>query len=163
MQERFCEGFVINLNATQAAKDAGFSEKSASTQANELLKKPAVRAKIDALILKRSKRTGVTADKVLLELWRLASTDITEAYDDKGKLKDLKTLPKNLRRAIASVDTYEEREDGYKIGETKKLKLWPKDRALEMLGRHFKLFTDKVEHGLEKTLEDLLTASKEDE
>lgn len=113
---------------------------------------------------KRSKRTEITVDFVLQELALLAKTDLAEAYDEKGNLKPIHDIPVELRRAISGVKVFEE-FDGFgtertKIGETRELKLWDKLRALELLGRHLKLFTDKMEHsgsiGWEKHLLDVI-------
>lgn len=65
---RFCEEYVLDLNATQAAIRAGYSEKSAHTTANEILKNPKVQQKIAELQDERSERTRITADYVLTSL-----------------------------------------------------------------------------------------------
>ena len=58
-------------------------------------------------------------------------------------------MPEALRLAISSIEVFEEFEGSGKdrvyIGDTKKLKIWDKVKALELLGKHLKLFTEKLE------------------
>lgn len=71
-QKRFCEEYLIDLNATQAAIRAGYSPRSANKIAAENMAKPGIRACIDKEMAERSKRTGVNADRVIRELARVA-------------------------------------------------------------------------------------------
>lgn len=64
-QEAFCREYLIDLNATQAAIRAGYSEKTAKDIACENLAKPNIAQKIAELSEARSKRTEVDADYVL--------------------------------------------------------------------------------------------------
>jgi phage terminase small subunit len=64
-QKRFCEEFLVDLNATQAAVRAGYSGKYPNRQAFQLMENPAVRLTIDALRAERAKGTDVTKDFVL--------------------------------------------------------------------------------------------------
>lgn len=165
-QERFCQEYLIDLNATKAADRAKYSKKTANEQGSRLLANVKVQARIQELMDERSKRTEITSDIVLKELLLIAKTDLSEAFDEQGSLKDIHDIPENIRRAIAGVEVYVETIQGIEIGRTKKLKLWDKNRALEMLGRHLKLFTDKVEHsgsiGLEGLAEEELDKRIED-
>lgn len=151
-QERFCQEYLKDLNATQAAIRAGYSEKlySAEVQGCRLLSNIKVKARINELMDARQKRTEITSDVVLQEILLLAKTDLSRAYDDNGKLLPIKEIPEDIRRAIAGVKVFEEFEgfgkDRVKIGEVRELKLWDKPRALELLGKHLKLFTEKIEH-----------------
>ncbi len=67
-QKQFCEEYLIDLNATQAAIRAGYSPESAYSSGQENLKKPEIRAHIDKAIAERSKRIGVNADRVVSSL-----------------------------------------------------------------------------------------------
>lgn len=81
-QKRFCEEYMIDLNATQAAIRAGYSPKSASTIGSENMRKPQVRTRVDAALVKESKRTGINVDRVVRELARVA---LANADDILGK------------------------------------------------------------------------------
>lgn len=64
-QKRFVQEYLVDLNATAAAKRAGYSEKSASRIAVELLNKTQVSAEIQKQQAKRQKRVEITQEKVL--------------------------------------------------------------------------------------------------
>lgn len=163
-QERFIEEYLIDLNATQAAIRAGYSPKTANEQGARLLANASVRHKIDALKQARSERTEITADVVLKELLRLARVDISQAFDERGWLKDLKDIPEDVRRAISGIETQElfsgDSDQKSIIGVTRKVKFWDKTKALELLGKHLKLFTDKLEHSGNVTLEEIVAGSR---
>ena len=100
------------------------------------------------------------------ELKALATVDLREAYDEQGKLKAPKDWPKSLAKVIASVESFEEYSGSGKdreyIGDTRKLKLWDKLKALELLGKNLSMFVDKHEITGRVTLEDLVNASTQD-
>lgn len=93
-QKRFCEEYLIDLNATQAAIRAGYSKRTADRIASENLKKLEVQQHLQQLMRQRSDRTGITADEVLRELQRIAMTE-TE-ITGKEKMKALELLGKHL-------------------------------------------------------------------
>lgn len=64
-QQRFCEEYLVDLNATQAAVRAGYSKKTAGQIGFEQLRKPDVQAHINTLRAEQSKRTQVNADYVI--------------------------------------------------------------------------------------------------
>lgn len=93
-QKRFCEEYLIDFNATQAALRAGYSQKTAYSIGDENLRKPEIQSEIQSLIKKRSERTGINADSVIKELVKIAfaETEIT----GKEKMKALELLGKHL-------------------------------------------------------------------
>jgi phage terminase small subunit len=147
-QKAFASEYVIDYNATQAAIRAGYSERSAYSQAHELLKKPEIQATIRELEADSSMRTAITKDMVIKELARVAFVDPRRLFEENGTAKDITMLDDDTAAALASVETFE--EFGYNNGEreftgyTKKFKWADKLRALEMLGKHLGMFTDKV-------------------
>lgn len=90
--------------------------------------------------------------RVLDEIKSIALVDIRQAYDDNGKLKDPKDWPDVLARCISSVESKEIEFDGEVIGQTKKIKLIDKLKALELLGKNLKLFGDDKKVGDTKIL-----------
>ena len=102
-QKRFCEEYLIDLNGTQAAIRAGYSKHTPNAIAFELLGKPEIQKEINALLAKQSKRTEITADRVLQEIATVAFAEIGSletARDDgakhRAKLKALEMLAKHL-------------------------------------------------------------------
>lgn len=74
-QQRFVDEYLVDLNATQAAIRSGYSRRSAAEQGHDLLRKPQVAAAVQAGQAARAERTGITADRVLTELARIAFAD----------------------------------------------------------------------------------------
>lgn len=144
-QDRFCQEYLIDLNGTQAAIRAGYSKDTASEIAYENLRKPEIQKRVAALMAERAKRTRITKDRVLEGIAELAYFDIADAYDERGAVKPLHEMPPALRHAIAGIESQELQIDGVVVGHVRKLKLVDRPRAYEMLGRHMKLFTDKLE------------------
>ena len=132
------EEFLIDLDAKNAAIRAGYSPKTAE-KASEWIRrdnpsKPLLRAEIDKRLAARSKRTDITADRVLAELAKIAFADISSIIDlDSGDyLPDAK---KADTAAIASI----------KIRQTpssteREIRLADRNKALELLGKHLGMF-----------------------
>ena len=148
-QQRFCEEYLAteNLNATEAVINAGYQVKSRSNAEKigcRLLKSPVVIEHINELMKERSQRTQITADRVLEEIAKVAFVNIADFVDDEGRMLP----PGNIdRKNMATVQEITERvtgNDELPIVE-RKYKLNDKMNALEKLGKHLKLFTDKVE------------------
>ena len=64
-QEMFCKEYIIDLNATQAAIRAGYSEKTAQRMGSENLSKPLIQERIAELMKERTERVQIDADWVL--------------------------------------------------------------------------------------------------
>lgn len=170
-EARFCEEYLKDLNGTKSFIRAGgdVKEASAATMAYRLLRKLEIQEKLQALAEARSKRVQVDGDKVLSDLCEISESDIRRMYDDRGALLPPNEWPDDLALAIKEVETFEVEEFDrelkmmVKIGETKKVKFWDKIKTRELLGKHKKLFTEKVEHSGSVTLVDLVMAAKKKE
>jgi phage terminase small subunit len=141
MQQRFAEEYLVDLNATQAALRAGYSRKNAASIGSRLVKNSRVTAHIQGLMDARSSRMQLKADDVLQRIMDLADVDIADLYDEHDQLKSVHEMPPAVRRAVAGIET----TTSQRATTVSKVKLWPKTQALEMLGRHLKLFTDVVQ------------------
>ncbi len=143
-QKRFCEEYLIDLNATQAAIRAGYSPDSARQSGSDNMNNPYIRARIDKAIAEQSKRTGVNADRVIRELAKIAFVNSDNVIDaDTAKLKDDVTADDTAAISSVRVKTIPT-ADGE--GVEREIKLADKTKALELLGKHLGIFTDKVEH-----------------
>lgn len=136
MQDAFCEEFIIDLNATQAAIRAGYSEATAKSQASTLLTKPNVQARINQLKRERTERTLMKADDVLNILHEAVNVDMSELYNPNGTIKELDEIRPEIRRLITGIKQT-------KFG-TEYI-LFSKEKAIEMTARHHSLFNDKSE------------------
>jgi phage terminase small subunit len=148
-QERFCQEYLIDLNATQAAIRAGYSEKTARQTAAENLSKPDIQKRIQELQNACAKRVEVTVDEVVREYKRLAFLDIRKAFTRDGVLLPVTELDDDTAAAIAGLEIEELFNGTGKgrkvIGRTHKLKLCDKRGALDSLGRHLGMFIDRQE------------------
>ena len=134
-QERFVDEYLVDLNATAAAKRAGYSEKSASRIAIELLNKTHVSAAIQARRDKLRGKLEITQEAVLQELASIAFANGTDFVTVTGAgllcVKATSEVPKNKLPAIAGIKYS---QLGIEI------KLHDKVRALELLGKHLGVF-----------------------
>ena len=89
--------------------------------------------------------------RILDEIKSIGLVDIRQAYDEDGRMLDPKEWPDSLARAIAAVETTEEYggkgDDRELTGYTKRLKMWDKLKALELLGKNRRMFLDKETDG----------------
>jgi phage terminase small subunit len=147
-QQRFVAEYLIDLNATQAALRAGYSERTAPQQGHENLRKPEIAAAVVAGKDKQLASADLTAVRVLEEYRRLAFIDLRSFFDEKGELKPPKEWSAEQGAALSSIEVLiKNAKAGDGITDTiHKLKLWDKTRALESLAKHFGLLIDKVEH-----------------
>jgi phage terminase small subunit len=149
-QRLFVREYCRHLNATRAAIAAGYSENSAKVTASRLLTNANVSAEIARITVKTCKKLEISAEDVLRELARLAFLDPRNFYDANGALRDVTELDDDTAACIAGMevqDVYQgQGVDRVKIGVCRKIKFADKGANLERLGRHLKLFTDKVEH-----------------
>lgn len=138
-QQRFVEEYLIDLNATQDAIRAGYSVKTADRIGPELLGKTCVLNEIEKAKAERSKRTGVTADRVIKELAKITFVNAKDIIDFKNASiiedandDDLAVVQSvKIKTSFGNVNT-EERE----------IKLADKQKALELLGKHLGMFSD---------------------
>lgn len=122
-QKRFCEEYLIDLNATQAAIRAGYSKKTAGSIATENLQKPDLRTYIQELMDKKEKELIASQDEVLRYLTSVL----------RGESR-------------AQIVVVEGTGDG--ASEARRMDKAPDEKerlkAAELLGKRYALFSDKV-------------------
>lgn len=161
-QRAFVREYLIDLNATQAAIRAGYSEKTAYSIGEENLRKPEIAAAIEAAMKNRAERTDITADRILKELAKIGFADIRKAIKWQGTLVTEEDNPdggdtlviKNVVTNNVTLISSEEIDDetAAAISEISqnstggiKLKLHDKRAALVDMGKHLGMFTEKVQ------------------
>jgi phage terminase small subunit len=158
-QQRFVDEYLIDLNATQAAIRAGYSEKTAEQQAYQLLQKTSVQEAIASGKQSRSEKTAIDAAYVLTRLVEIDQMDVLDILDDAGNVLPVRQWPKCWRRTISGIDV-NEIMSGDVESVIKKIK-WPdKVKNLELIGKHVDVqaFKDQlgVSGGLKISHEDAL-------
>jgi len=148
-QERFVEEYLIDLNATKAAIRAGYSVKSASKIGSELLQKTGVKVAIEKAMAERSRRIGIHQDRVLQELAKIAFVNAPDVINiDEATIQD--GAERDDTAAILSVRVKKTSGDGFETVE-REIKLADKLRALEMIGKHLGMWTEKKQIEVEGT------------
>ena len=107
-QKAFCDFYIESLNATQAAKDAGYSDKTARSTGCENLTKPNIKEYIDLRLAELEEQRIANAEEVLQYLTRVMRGEEKDAFDLDASLQD-------------------------------------RTKAAELLGKRYKLFTEKQE------------------
>lgn len=142
-QKLFCDEYLIDLNATQAAIRAGYSPDTAKEIGCENLTKPNIRAHIDRAMAERSKRTGINADRVIMELAKIALVNAADVINAEDATLREDAAPEDTA-AIQSVKVKTfPTKDGE--GVEREIKMADKLKALELLGKHLGMFKDKLE------------------
>lgn len=157
-QEMFCREYLVDLNATQAAIRAGYSDKTARSQANRMLTNVDIEKRIQELKSERGERLEIDADYVLQRLVEIDQMDVADILLSNGEIKPIKDWPKVWRITLSGIDVTEMAGDA--AGLLKKIK-WPdKVKNLELLGKHISVqaFREQVksEHDVVGTLSDLM-------
>lgn len=134
-EERFCEEFVIDNNATQAAIRAGYSQDSARSIASKKLTKHNIQDFISELRGQISKRCKITIDEIVTELAEQFRVDPNEVFESNGNLKALDKMSDRARRSIKAIQKQTFTSDS---GTSEKIKaeLYDKHVAAEKLMRH---------------------------
>lgn len=140
-QKLFVEEYLIDFNATQAAIRAGYSVDTAYQTGAENLKKPQIKKAVEQKIAERSRRTGITQDRVVQELARIAFVKITDVVDDDGSI-----ITDANDDDLACIESYKVEDSNTINGGSRKreVKLASKMKALELLAKHLGMLNDKL-------------------
>ncbi len=138
-QQKFCQEYMIDLNGTQAAIRAGYSEKTANEQACQHLAKLHIQAYISELKQKLSIKTGITAERIINELAKIGFSNIQDYLSEGGSFKDFIKVDANQAGAISSIKFATTTFEGGERQEVQ-VKMWDKVAALEKMGKHIGLF-----------------------
>lgn len=138
---RFCEEYLIDLNATQAAIRAGYAKSGARTEGARLLANADVQLQVSRLKAIRSEQLRIDAEWVLRRLIEELVADLADLFDDKGQILPAKEWPNIWRQGlILSLDVEElfGRIEGNPKsgGQIKKMQLADRVKLLELVSRH---------------------------
>lgn len=169
---QFVHEYLVDKNATKAAQRSGYSEKTAYATAHNLMKDPEIKAAIDSGLKrqaedaeKRAAKKGITKEKWLAELARIAFSDMDDfaTIGDDGTLTltptaKRKKLRSRVIKKISQSKSQSVNSEGGSESLSQSIELWNKERALELIGKHFgwvKETVDGTHTHLLKQLEDL--------
>ena len=173
-QRKFCDEYLIDLNATQAAIRAGYSEKTAYRTGADNLRKPQIEEYIAKRQKELSRSTEITQERVIRELALIAFSNtadyahvvekkmkaevggaLVDVLDEDGKPVMYRTvepvlteeLTEEQKRALAVI---KKGREGVEVKSCDKVK------ALELLGKHLGMFTDKIEANINDSVKNEL-------
>lgn len=130
----------------QTATTGKRNHRKARANAQVMLARPDIKGWIEEQDRRMLERMGVAEDFILSELGRIAFANVKDLYDQHGRLHSIHSLPPEVTSAISQV---REKCVGVEKDGTLRLereyKLYDKVKALELLGKHFKMWTDRVE------------------
>lgn len=143
--KKFCMEYLIDFHITNAAIRAGYKEKSAHVQGSRLLKNAKIKEYIHTLTQEIFEHMIINDYRVLAEYAHQAFCDPLHYYNDEYKLKPLQDLTRNQRSCIHSIEVKEWTggAEGRASSREVKFKLYDKQKALDKIGQHLGLFTEK--------------------
>jgi len=141
-QQRFVEEYLIDLNATQAAIRAGYSPKYADREGSRLVDNCRVSEAISRVMAERSKRTGINADRILIEMAKIGFANIADVANfDEATIRD--NANNDDTAAIQSIKVKRIPTENGDIVE-REIKMYDKTKALIEMGKHVGLFDTKL-------------------
>ena len=137
-------------NATKSVIAAGYSAATAGVTGSKLLRKAKIAEELANLRKKLLSKLEITAEKVLEGLGELAFFDPRKMFNPDGSLKRVTDMDDATVHALAGMDVEKlfkhfGKGQAEEIGTITIVRLADRGLNLERLGRHFKLFTDKLE------------------
>jgi phage terminase small subunit len=143
-QERFCQQYLIDGNATQSAIRAGYSEDTAGAIGFENLTKPEIQARLSELESDELKRLKITREKIYNELSAVAFARMPDfAVFDAGSLivSDTADWTDDMKAAVLEMS-----ESTNDARSSLKIKLHNKVGALEKLAQIEGMLLQKIDH-----------------
>lgn len=121
--KRFCDEYLIDLNATQAAIRAGYSKKTAYSIASEYLNKPEIKEYVEARMKEKEKALIADQDEILRYL-----TAVVRGQSS-SEIVVVEGIGMGESQAVKVNKAPDEKE---------------RLKAAELIGKRYGLFTDKV-------------------
>lgn len=144
-QKMFCRYYIIDLNATRAAKKAGYKKTTAYSQGQRLLKDVEILDYIKSLQAPAVEKLEITAERVLNELAKIGFANIKQYIEQDFKIKDFQKLSDDQTAVVSQIEVtekelYNMKGDNYGNEKQVKFKLHDKISALSYLGKHLGIF-----------------------
>lgn len=139
-QAVFINAYLRHFNATRAAIEAGYSEKTARQQGSRLLSNADIASRVRAHI----EADAMSTSEVLFHLAQIARGDFDDIADSSGTLDMHKARQTGKTNLIKRVKTKSITTEDSDISETE-VEAYDRLRALELIGKHLKMWTEKVQ------------------
>lgn len=148
-QRLFALAYLETLNASEAARRAGYSKKNANVNGPRMLAHAGIAAFIAAHLEKQEKKAVLAIEDLEAELHRLVFFDPRKLLDSNGRMRPLHELDEDTARAIASVDVEQlfegYGEDRHQTGQLHKVRFWDKRAAIELGMKRRGALTEKID------------------
>lgn len=150
-QAKFVQQFLATGNASEAARRAGYSKRTAPFIAAENLKKPLIAAAIAEKQAKFAQKAEMDADEWRQRLTRFARVDVRKLYDEQGRPLAIPDLPDDIAYCVKGFKVQRERSRVGEAGEVTQdavvqVECHDPYRALELIGKHTGWLKDVVKH-----------------
>lgn len=140
-QKRFCKYYLIHLNATESARLAGYSEKTARVIGQENLLKPAIKSYLEELGRDLEQTLGISRAMVANEHKKIALSSIAHLHNSWINRTEFEQLTDEQKSCIQEIATDIKKfhtEDGHEVEVEKvRIKLYDKQKSLDALSRMF--------------------------
>ena len=146
-QKRFCDEYLIDLNATQAAIRAGYSKKTAKQIGQENLTKPVIKEYIEKRMAEKEKELIADQDEVMRYLSAVMRRELKECIVVTVTEEQSTYVPDGtgkMRKETTKTEVPEIVEIPAKLSDANK--------AAELLGKAYGIYTDKIEADMDMEL-----------
>lgn len=140
-RQAFVQAYLANgHNATQAAIAAGYSEKTAASQGQRLLRNVEIQGELAAMAEKTAEAAEITITEALREAKGILQSDLRVYFDDRGSMRPIHTWTAAMAAAVSSVKIEYEGTGKKRRITSVEIKLWDKNTALGHVMRHLGMF-----------------------
>lgn len=143
-QEKFCQEYLVDLNATQSAIRAGYSIDTAHSIGWENLRKPEIQLRLTELRTELNNQNGNLAQQVIDELKKIGFSNIQDYLEAGNEIRDISAMDRDKAAVISGIKksktTFGDGDGSEGEKETVEFKMWDKLNALEKLGKHLGIF-----------------------
>ena len=139
IHEQFAQHYALNGHSWLAGQAAGLANRSV---AYSVLHRPEVESRIQEILHQRFSKAGITAERTMKELARIAYGSVADLYDEEGRLLPPHLLPDDVAANVSRIKVElvgEGRGQDRVLTVVKDIKLGDKMAALTILARHFKI------------------------
>ena len=147
----FIKQYLTHYNAAKAYLEAGYSQdtKNSAKKAYHLLQRPHIKEIIDRELKKLYEGLEISAQRVLLELARVAFMDFRNLYNSDGTPKQISELDERTAGGVVNAVINAE-------GRVRTFRTYNKMEALQLLGAHMKLWENESAKNPKEEMEDLV-------